>query len=552
MPFWDILLDILILLGSALALGTLAEVVRQSALLGYLVAGMVVGPNVLGLVGQADHVRAIAELGVAMLLFAIGLEFSFSRLRRLWRVAALGGGLQVVGTLGVAALVAWALGVAPAGAVAIGAMVSLSSTACVLRLLVDRAAVDSLHGRNALGVLLLQDLAVIPLLLTVVALTSGTSALQATLLIGRTVLVAGVLVAAYVVVIRLLVPRLLNLEQWSRNRELPILFALVLALGSAHAAHAASLSPAIGAFVGGVLLGQSPFAPQLRADIASLRTLLVTLFFASLGMLGDPSWAAAHWHLVLGTVALVIAGKSLVTFGAMRLIGIPTGIAAATALCLAQIGEFSFVLAETARGGSPIIGEHLFRLVVSATIATVFVTPLLVALAPRVATLVERRGRGRRLEAEGDEPPSDERERDIVIIGFGPAGQAVASALHARHAQRMIVLELNARTAAAARGFGLPVHLGDATHPEVLEHAGIAGARVVVITLPDASAARSIINLCRQLAPQADVISRSRYHVHRWELVMAGAREVVDEEEQVGRRLAAAARRSLGTHRADS
>ncbi|MHC4414046.1 MAG: cation:proton antiporter [Planctomycetota bacterium] len=546
---WELLLDILIMLGAALLLGTLAEQVRQSAILGYLLAGALVGPNVLGFVSQGEHVGTIAELGVALLLFSIGLEFSFRRLMRLGRVALVGGTLQVLVTMLAGAGISAALGLDVRAALAIGAIVALSSTACVLRLLVGRGAVDSLYGRNALGILLLQDLAVIPLLLLVVVLSAGGTLLEATMALGRTVLLAAALVVVFVIVLNYIVPKLLSIDRLVRNRELPILLAIVLALGSAYAAHAASLSPAIGAFAAGVLLGGSPFATQIRADVGSLRTVLVTLFFASIGMLGNPAWVAGNWHLVVVTVLLIIAGKTLLVWAVVRLIGFTHGIAAATGLCLAQVGEFSFVLAETARGPQPLISDDLFNLIVSVTIVTLFVTPFLVGAAPRAANVVEsirrRWLRGTMAPTELEQVTPHIGRPDIVIIGFGPAGQSVASALYAQHKDHMAVIELNPRTAAVARQFGLPVHLGDAAHREVLEHAGTASARVIAITVPDPSSTRTIIQLCRNLAPEAAIVVRSRYHIRRWELELAGAREVVDEEEQVGLRIAAMARKFL-------
>ncbi len=545
MSFWEIVIDILVLLTAALVLGTVAELLRQSAILGYLVAGMLVGPNVLGLVGEGAHVRAIAELGVALLLFSIGIEFSFRRLARLGRVALVGGVAQVVVTLTVAALVTAGLGLPFAGAVAVGAMVSLSSTACVVRVLLDRRAIDSIYGRNALGILLLQDVAVIPLMLLLIVLAGSGTPLEAAMLLGRTVVLGGVLVGAFFFLFNVLVPRLLNLEQWAGNRELPILLAIILAVGSATAAHAVDLPPAGGAFVAGVLLGGLPFAPQIRSDVGSLRTLLVTLFFSSIGMLAEPQWMAAHWHLVGGTVVLIIVGKVLIVWAVVRLIGFTHGLALATGLCLAQVGEFSFVLAELARGPAPLIAPETFKLIVSATITTLFLTPFLVAAAPRAADFIESR---RAAAGPALGPPDDDsapEARDIVIIGFGPAGQAISQALYNQHRDQIVVIDLSPRNARIAHRYGLAVHLGDATHQDVLERVGVSNARVVAVTIPETNACRDIIHLCRRLAPKAAVIVRSRYHVDRWVLELAGAREVLDEEEQVGLRIAATARKYL-------
>lgn len=558
MATWDFLLDILILLGAALLLGTVAELLRQSAILGYLAAGTIVGPNVLGLVGRGGGVEIIAELGVAVLLFTIGLEFSLRRLKRLGRVALLGGCLQVVATMAIAGVLA-AIWLPWRGAVAVGAMIALSSTACVVRMLVDRRMLESIYGRNAIGILLFQDAAVIPLLLLVVTLGGAQGAADTALLLGKTVLLAVALIGGLLVLLNVIIPRLLNIQLWARHRELPILLAIILALGSAAAAHALSLSPSMGAFVAGVLLGGSPFSAQIRADVGSLRALLVTLFFASIGMLGEPAWALEHWYLVLGAVAAVIAGKAVVIWGVLRALGYRSGVSAATGLCLAQVGEFSFVLADVARGSAPnaLIGDETFRLIVSATILTLFLTPFLATAAPRVADWLEERRRARvgaagvepsaAVEQESGEPPTD-----IMIIGYGPAGQAVCNALYGQHRARIMVLDLNPRNVQTARRLGLAARIGDATHGAVLEAAGIERASVVCLTIPDPAATRTIIHLCRRIVPDAAVVARSRYHVRRWELELAGAREVIDEEENVGLRIAASARKYIGQQSAIS
>ena len=542
---WEILLEILIILGAALALGTLAEQLRQSAILGYLVAGTLVGPNVLGFVGQGEHVQTIAELGVALLLFTIGLEFSFRRLKSLGRIALLGGTLQVVVTLVIGAVVAAALGLSARASIAVGAMVALSSTACVLRLLTERTAIDSLYGRNALGILLLQDVAVIPLMLLIVILAGGSTLGGAAIMFGQTVLLGGLLVGSFLILFNLVVPRLLSLQRWSRNREFPVLLAIVLALGSAYAAHAASLSPAMGAFLAGVLLGGTPFAPQIRADVGSLRTVLVTLFFTSIGMLGDPAWVIEHWSLVLVVVVLIVVTKTIVVWGIFRLIGSSNGVALATGLVVAQVGEFSFVLAEMARSPEPLISLHVFNLLVSVTILTLFMTPFLVMAAPKAVALLAKQGEG----SSGNKGPGERgregesRSIPCVIIGFGPAGQAAGQALYRHFRDEITVLELNSRTAAAARRFGFHVQLGDATHHDVLEHAGVGRARVIIVTVPDPVTSKAVIHACRDVAPDATIVARSRYHVRRWEIEGAGAGEIVDEEVHVGRRLAAIARR---------
>jgi CPA2 family monovalent cation:H+ antiporter-2 len=547
---WTALLDVLILLLAAMLLGALCERLKQSAILGYLLAGTLLGPNALNWMPNHKAVATIAELGVALLLFTIGLEFSWRRLRSIGAIALGGGTVQVLLTCALTAGVCLTLGLAGRPALAVGTMVALSSTACVLRLLVSRAEIDGIHGRNALGILLLQDIAVVPLVLVVTALgrEGSGSVVEIGWEMGRAVGVAALLVVVLFVVLNYLVPLVLGARQAARNRDLPVLLAIVTAVGAAYASHKLGLSPALGAFIAGLLLAESPFATQIRADIASVRTLFVTLFFSSIGMLGNPAWVLEHWPTVVTVVAAIVFGKAIVISGVARLFRSSPGHAVATGICLAQVGEFSFVLAEVARRGQ-LIDSGLFDLIVAATIGTLFLTPYLVAAAPHLAAAVGRLSvRGPRALHAADEtspPPEGELSDHIVIVGFGPAGQRIAEALMRRHKPFLVVVELGAKSADIARTYGLRTYIGDATRTEVLEQLRVATARAVAVTLPDPAAARQVIEQVRSLSAETPIIARARYHVYRWELMVAGAPVVVDEEEQVGLRMASALRRML-------
>lgn len=558
---WQVMLDILVLLGAALLLGTLAEQLRQSAILGYLVAGTIVGPAGLSLVKAGDNVHVIAELGVAMLLFSIGLEFSFARLRQLGKIALVGGSSQILLTMALACGVSLLFRQDFKVAVAIGAMLALSSTACVLRILIDRKTIDSRYGRNSLGILLMQDVAVVPLVLLMTVLASGGSFDESMVMLGKTTGLGVLLIGAFLLIFRFVVPKLFSIKQWAQNRDLPVLLAIVTAIGSALAAYELGISPAMGAFVAGVLLGESPFAVQIRADITSLRTLFVTLFFASVGMLGEPVWVLQNWAVVGGTVAAIIVGKALIVTVVVRMLGHGSAISLATGLCLAQVGEFSFVLAEIGRG--EVFSEYIFDLIVTSTILTMFVTPFLITIAPHLshgytrirgrsapdrgaAPPAEQAGEHAATNAEGQaETQTDAESRDIFIIGFGPTGQQAADLLNKKYRRLIHVIDLNPKNARLAEMRGLTVQVGDATRHEVLEHAGIHRAAVVLITLPDASASRTVIHHCRHLSPDAAIIARARYHIMHWELQMAGAVHVVDEELSVGRNLAMEVRRQM-------
>jgi CPA2 family monovalent cation:H+ antiporter-2 len=565
---WNTLWDILVLLAMALLLGSVAARLGQSVIVGYLIAGTLVGPNVLGWISTQAELFSIAELGVALLLFAIGLEFSPRRLKTLGTIVLKTGPLQVVLTAAVGFGVTLACGLSDREAVVIGMIVALSSTACVLRTLTDRTQIDSQHGRTALGILLVQDIAVIPMMLLVSLMGEGGGWASIIGKLATAMLLAAALIALFYALFRYVAPRLMLLPTMRKNRDLPVLLAAIMAAGSAWAAHAVGLSPALGAFTAGALLAVSPFATQIRADLRPLTTLMVTLFFSSIGMFGDPVWLMGNWLIVAAVVLAIIVGKPLIIAVLARSFGQPWRYAIASSLCLAQVGEFSFVLATIAHSnavGTALISSSTFLALVSATIVTLLLTPYLVAAAPWAGRAGEQfiRRRAAATHTASDGPSGTTAANPalsasealsvaesgepglILIVGFGPAGQCVAEDLmHARQNQ-IVVVDLNHANIEAARRLGLNAHLGDATHRDILEHAGILQASAVVVTTPDHATSRHLIRLVREVAPGAFLVVRCRYHMLHSELQRAGAHEVVDEEQQVGRRLAAQVRKHV-------
>ncbi len=539
MSIWEVLSDVLVLLGGGFLLGALCERMKQSAIVGYLLAGVLLGPNAFHLVSNQQEVTVLAELGVALLLFAIGLEFSWSRLRTLGSIPTVGGLIQIVATGIVAWLVGTFFGLEWGAALGVAAIVALSSTASVLRQLTARGEIGNVHGGYALGILLVQDLAVVVLVLVMSVLSRGGTGAEIPLGMAKALGFGAALIGALYVVFHLVMPRLLHARVVHGNRELLVLLAVVSGLGSALAAHAVDVSPALGAFVAGMLLAGSPFAIQVRADISSLRTLLMTLFFVSVGMLADPAWMARNWLLVLSMFVAVVAGKALIAWGALRILGATHQSAIAAGLCVAQVGEFSFVLAEIGRGN--VLSEEVFLLVISTTILTLLLTPYLVSGAPRAAAwLSDRRGGVREGVVEGKVG-----KQLCLVIGFGPAGRQVADHLREKVPEVMI-LDLNARSVREAKDLGFRASVGDARHSDVLEHVGLQRAMLIAVTIPDPGDVVQIVRLARALAPEALVVARARYHRSRGLIERAGAHIVVDEEEDVGRGLAATAETLLG------
>ncbi len=533
---WTWIADLLLIFAVILAFSLAALRLRLTPAMGALLAGLAVGPSALGLVEDPAAVLSLAELGVALLLFTVGLEFSVRRLRSLG-MAVLGGGVgQVTVTAIVAGAAAAAAGMATGVAVAVGCVVALSSTAAVVRSLEDRSELDSPHGRAALGVLLVQDLALVPLLLAVESVAEGGGAVAVAVGLGRSLAVVTVLVGALYAVASLVLPRLAGRIGGAGGRDVGVIFALVVALGSAWLSHALGLSPALGAFVAGMLLAESPFALQLRVDLSALKSLFMALFFASIGMLADLPWMGRHLPLVLGATALVVIGKALVAGGVLRALGVAGAHAAAAGLCLGQIGEFSFVIGDTARQLG-LLGPEAFSLLVAVLITGFALTPALVAAArPLAGWLVRGRGVGAGLDAA----PGGEVDISghALVVGYGPAGESAARAA-GEAGLPVVVIELNGTLAGRATGHGWTAVQGDGAAAEVLHHAGAERAAVAFVTVPDPRTAERVVRVLRCEAPAVPVIARSRYGRYSRDLEAAGAHVVVDEEQEVGLLVAA-------------
>tara|TARA_R110002096_G_scaffold250181_5_gene442628 strand:+ start:1000 stop:2691 length:1692 start_codon:yes stop_codon:yes gene_type:complete len=533
---WTFLFQLLVLLAGALLVGMLFERFRQSAILGYLIAGMLLGPGVFNVIDSDSGVPVIAELGVSLLLFAIGLEFSARRLIKLGPAAGIGGMLQVLITLSLGALICLLFSFDLKASIAVGATVALSSTACVLRLLVDRAEIDSVHGRTALGILLFQDVAVVPLVLLVSTLAGdgGIASMGITLAKALGLIVA--LIGVFLVLAKYILPSVMKQLSLARDRELLVLLAIVLAIGSAVSAHALDLSPALGAFLAGMMLAESPFATQIRSDIGGLKIIFITLFFASVGMLGDPFWIAANWPSVLVLTSLILVGKAGIITVIALIFRLPLRHALASGIVLAQVGEFGVVIGGIALD-SNLISEDIARLMISSILVTLLATPMLVKIAVPAGDWIQRR-----LFPEKDSNKSQdtlvEDEKDLVlIVGFGPSGQRVTEELQSHETISPLVVDINPNNIDLARSMGLNAVLGDAANLDFLIHHGIARARAFVVTIPDHRTSIRIVESVRTLNDGVAIIVRARYHTFVDELDRAGATITVDEEYLTGSQL---------------
>lgn len=521
------------------AAGVLVAVVvgrmRVPTVAGLLLSGALVGPHGLRLVSDTHAIELIAEVGVVLLLFTIGLEFSLNRLTHIFRRVALGGILQVGGTLGLVAAGAVALGVGYGPAVFYGFVFALSSTAIVLRALTERRELDAPHGRFIVAALIFQDLCVIPMVLLVPLLGTGEQGgmyAEIGIALGK----AAAVVVGVLSVSRLVVPRFLELVEASRSREVFLLAVLTLCVGTAWLTSLAGLSLALGAFLGGLVVAGTEYSHRAMGDILPLRDVFMSFFFVSFGMFFDVQVLAESPLLVLLLLLVFVLGKGAVATAAALLMRFPPRAAWLAGVGLAQFGEFGFVLVRLGME-TGLVQRADVEPVLIAGIISMFLTPLLLQRAPHI-TAGERllAPLARLLRARGIEEIDSRGELlqdHVVVIGYGVAGRFVASTLRNRGIKH-VILELNADNVRRGREAGDPVFYADATSKEALRHAHIEHARCIVVMINDPQATFRVVDAVRRVAPQAAVVIRTRYLADQDRLLALGGSRVVAEEVEGG------------------
>lgn len=502
---------------------------RSPTIVGFMITGVVIGPYGLGLIRDVEAIEVLAEIGVILLLFTIGLEFSLQRILEMQRLFLLGGGLQVILTTLLATLITFLLGRPVNQAIFFGFLFALSSTAIVLKSYIDRAEIDSPHGRAGVGILLFQDLSIVPMMLMIPVLggSQGGSASR----IGLTLVIAIVTILAIILSARIIVPYLLHHIVRLRSSEVFIISIVVLSLGTSWLTSQFGLSLALGAFIAGIVLSESEYSHQIVADILPFRDVFNSLFFMSIGMLLSLSALVADFAIVLSWVAVLIVGKTLLILAVVRLLRFSLRVSMMTAIGLAQVGEFSFILAKAgiAEGLLSTIDYQRF---LGASIISMIATPFLIKAAPRIGYAVQSMfAPGSVLEPSVADSELSEAEMrgHVVIVGFGLNGRNLAKVLR-RTGVPYVVLELNPEGVRNARKEDEPVIYGDATRREVLSHVGIAHARIIVLAISDPAATRHTVSLARQLNPDIHIIVRTRYMSELQDLRKLGANEVIPEE----------------------
>jgi CPA2 family monovalent cation:H+ antiporter-2 len=524
--------ELAIVAAVAVTVTVLLARLRLPTVAGLLAAGALLGPHGFRLATSVRSIEALAEVGVVLLLFTIGLEFSLARLKDIFRQAALGGALQVGLTTAAVAAVAAALGEPAGRAVFYGFAFALSSTAIVLRALVERRELDAPHGRFIVGTLIFQDLCVVPMVLIVPLLGNLGSPGRAAVTVGLALVKAAVVVVAVVAIARSLVPRVLGWVDASRSREVFLLAILALCIGTAWLTSLANLSLALGAFLGGMVVADTEYGHRAMGDVLPLRDAFVSVFFVSLGMLFDPRVVLEQPARVGALLAGFLLAKCALATAAAMAMRFPSRVAWLAGVGLAQFGEFGFVLTRMAQS-SRLLDEASARPLLAAGIGSMFLTPLLVRAAPhitageRILAPLERLLGVRSIDER--EAAKEHLAGHVVVVGFGLAGRILARALR-QGGTPFVVLELNADNVRQGRSMDLPVYYADATSEEALRHAHVDHARWVVLLMNDPQAAQRVVDTVRRVAPSVPILARTRYLSEREGLLKLGAREVVAEE----------------------
>lgn len=540
--------DLVVILGFGIAVVAIFHKFKLPSIAGFIVVGIVVGPHSLGLINDVHQVEVLAEVGVALLLFGIGLELSLEKLRRLWKLILMGGLIQVGLSIGTAFAISTLWGLPPNTAIFMGFLVALSSTAIVLRGLQQRSEVDTPHGRLILGILVFQDFAVVPMMLLIPFLSGQSGVAQNVFgaVLSSLAIVVGVLFAAY-----LIVPRLLRFIAKTRQRHLFILAIFVICSGTAWLITTSGATLAIGAFLAGLVVAGTEYRHQALADLVSFREVFASLFFVSVGMLLAPALLLENLAPIMLLLVAILFGKAFVVLITALIIRMPLRVCLLSAVALAQIGEFSLVLSFAAKG-TGLVGEPLESNLLTAAVLSMFLTPFAMALGPRLAAGA---GKIRILNRLLNVAPAEDamermgRIKDHVIIGgYGFAGLELARALGDCDIPNVIV-DINVENVRAAEREGRHAFFGDVTSYEVLVQLGAMRAKELILVINDPSAAERAVRIARSLSPDLYVIVRTNYLLDIEPLLAAGANEVIASERESAVEVAS---RILNRHQIDS
>lgn len=515
-----ILLDLALLFALCVAVVLVFHRLRLPPVVGFLLTGVAIGPNALGLVTHQALVEQLAEVGVVILLFSVGMELPLHQLARLRRTVLLAGGLQLGLTLLLGAGGALLGGLDLPAAVFVGLLLAMSSTAVATKLLGDRSELDSPVARFSIAILVAQDLAVVPVILLLPLLAGGAGGLGD---LAKQTALAFFWLAVAVTAAKLAAPRALDLVCRTRSREAFVLTLIALCLGMAVVTGQLGLSLALGALLAGVVLADSDYHHMAVSEVEPFRDALSSLFFVSIGMLFDPHVLVRSPVIVLLALLAVLVGKTAVVVVVSRLMAKPLWLGVRSGLLIAQVGELSFVLVQIA--DPRLLPPQWREVFLAVAVLSIAATPVAYALGGRS----RRSDAGARVPVEVSDASAGARTGHAIVVGFGPAGQAVGRALRALGLP-FAVIEMNAETMRQHRANGIDIIAGDSTRAPVLRAAGIGSARVLVLAINDSEAARETVALARRLAPNVRIVARANYIGEVDSLLRIGANEVVPQE----------------------
>ncbi len=527
--------DLVVVLTAAVVVVAVLRRMGVPSIAGFILTGVLAGPSAFGLVHDVHKVELLAEVGVVLLLYSIGLELSLSQLKRLWKAIVVGGALQVGLSIIVTVIIALLFGLAMGTAIFLGCVVAVSSTAIVLRGLSDRGELDAPHGRFALGILVFQDLCVVPMILAIPLLADGD-------ITGRQIwetawkamaVLFGILVAS-----RYLVPPLLGFVATTRQRDLFVLTVFLICFGTAWVASLAGISLALGAFLAGLIVAGSEFRHQALTDLIPAREILASLFFVSVGMLLDVQHVATSIGPILGILGLILVGKFIVIFVVALAMRLPTRVGILTATTLCQVGEFSFVLLRTAQDSSLVAGP-LGQNILVAIILSMLITPLAIAFGPHLASSAARvpwLNRQLGIETAGETAAGFIYHNHVIVVGYGLAGELLATALEQQNIP-IVIVDINPENVSLAKDKGHHAVLTDITHTEALQELGVSRAKGVVFAINDSDAVERAIRATRRLTDKVTIIARTQYEDDIGRLMALGATEVVSAESQAANAL---------------
>ncbi len=524
-----LLKEIIIIFGLAIVVLFVCHRIRVPAVVGFLLTGIVAGPYGMGLIKAVHEVEMFAEVGVVLLLFTIGMEFSIKRLVQIKVSVLLGGSFQVILTF-LATLFIYRHFCQTFGeAVFIGFLVTLSSTAIVLKLYQERAEVNSPHGHTTLGILIFQDIIVVPMILLTPLLAGATGSLSESLLI---LFAKGIGIIVFVIAsAKWLVPKILYQIARTRNHELFLLSVVVMCFGVAWLTSWAGLSLALGAFMAGLIISESEYSHEALGNILPFRDVFTCFFFISIGMLLDVGFFFQEPVLIVLAVLCVFLLKSFIAGFVTVCLGYPLRTGILVGFSLGQIGEFSFILSRAGVEHGLLAG-NIYQVFLAVSILTMAATPFIMTLAPRLADLFLRMPFPEKLIsglAPVNKMEVEERKDHLIVIGFGVTGRHLAQAARVMGISYAIV-EMNPETVRAEKSKGEPIYYGDATQRLILEHVNIKDARIVVVAINDATATRRITEVVKRINPKVHLIVRSRFVQEMRPLHGLGADEVIPEE----------------------